>query len=294
MAEIQKPMLAETLPPDRDPAFPVEATPKIDGIRALKVGGKVLSRTFKPIPNKYIRQRLERLLPDGSDGEVLFGDTFQTCTSMVMSADKVPEGMVTYFMFDYVRSDVRRPYTDRMADMRAFFGGKDSLEDGWVQVVPLYPVSLATKDELDAFEEHVLGEGFEGVMVRKPDGAYKFGRSTLREGLLLKIKRFSDDEAVVIGVEELLHNENETTRDAFGHSKRSSHQDNKRPAGVLGALVVRSKAGVEFKIGTGFSAEDRKTLWHRRKSLTGQWVKYKFLEVSVKTAPRHPVFTWVP
>jgi DNA ligase 1 len=287
---ITAPMLAGTLPPDQDPAFPVQASPKIDGIRALKVGGKVQSRTFKPIPNKYIRERLERLLPDGADGEILFGDTFQACTSMVMSVDKVPDGPVTYFMFDYVKSDVRRPYVERMADMRAFFGGADSVAEDRVKVVPLYSVAIETTDELQAFEEHVLGEGYEGVMVRKPDGAYKCGRSTLREGLLLKIKRFSDDEAVVIGAEELLHNENETTQDAFGRSKRSSHQDNKRPAGVLGALVVRSKAGVEFKIGTGFSADDRKALWQRRQSLVGQWVKYKYLEVSVKTAPRHPVF----
>jgi DNA ligase-1 len=39
-------------------------------------------------------------------------------------------------------------------------------------------------------------------------GTYKFGRSTVRDNILLKVKRFLDDEAVVIDIEEKMHNEN--------------------------------------------------------------------------------------
>jgi DNA ligase 1 len=291
---ISKPMLAETLPPDAKPTFPVEATPKIDGIRAIRVGGKLVSRTLKPIPNDLIREQLGAALPDGADGEILYGDSFQRCTSMVMSADKVPSSgtHVTYYMFDLVLSDPNKPYVERMNDMRALFASREAPKpaDKRVRVIPLYPKTISTQAELDAFESRALAEGFEGVMIRRGDGRYKFGRSTLREALLLKIKRFSDAEALVIGCEELLHNENEATVDHLGYSKRSSHRENKTQSGMLGALVVENADGVRFRIGTGFSHEERTDLWKRRASLKGQLAKFKYLEVGVKSAPRHPVF----
>mgnify|MGYP006263262291 CR=1 FL=1 len=51
---ITQPMLAGTLESLADVRYPVYATPKIDGIRCIKVGGRALTRTFKPIPNVYI------------------------------------------------------------------------------------------------------------------------------------------------------------------------------------------------------------------------------------------------
>lgn len=284
-----KPMLAAQLGAGEYPQFPTLATPKLDGIRALKLDGKLVSRTLKPIPNDYIRERLERLLPDGADGEILYGQTFQDCTSMVMSANKIPTTPVIFSMFDYVLSDPLTPYDQRIENMRHFFDGRQSLSCDFVIVKPLYPTLINTKQALDAFEDSMLSKNFEGVIARKPDGKYKYGRSSVREGLLLKIKRFTDDEAVVIGFEQLLHNGNEASVDALGHAKRSSHKHGKTKVDALGAIVVK-KDDVTFKIGTGFTAEDRKTLWEQRDGLMNKLVKYKYLGIGTKTAPRHPVF----
>ena len=57
-------------------------------------------------------------------------------------------------------------------------------------------------------------------MVRTPDSPYKCGRSTEREAWLLKIKRFEDAEAVVLGTYEGMSNMNEAGVDAFGRTKR--------------------------------------------------------------------------
>jgi DNA ligase-1 len=43
--------------------------------------------------------------------------------------------------------------------------------------------------------------------------------------------------------------------------------------------------GVEFNIGTGFTAEDR-----AKKDWVGLIVKYKFFPIGVKDKPRHPVY----
>ena len=55
--------------------------------------------------------------------------------------------------------------------------------------------------------------GFEGAMVRSLDGRYKNGRSTLREGLLLKVKPWKDSEAEILEVYEMMRNENEEEKE---------------------------------------------------------------------------------
>ncbi len=269
-------MLATALPSGSTVVFPIFATPKIDGIRAMIVGGKLVSRTLKPIPNRAASEALECMLPEGADGELVYGDTFQSATSAVMTVAFLPPPTTkfTFYWFDYVRDTADAPYEQRMANVQEYCSTHDGLTSPVVKIVQLHPKSLQTSDALDAFEAQVLDEGFEGVMLRKPGGRYKFGRSTVKEGLLLKLKRFEDAEAQVIGVEEL----------------RRSDGEDKIPGGVLGALVCITQDKVQFKIGTGFSAHDRQELWKQRRALIGRQAKYKFLLVGVKTAPRHPVF----
>ena len=66
--QISKPLLAGKFDPAKA-KFPYAATPKIDGIRFLIVNGQAVSRSFKPIRNKYIQDLLSTALPDGVDGE---------------------------------------------------------------------------------------------------------------------------------------------------------------------------------------------------------------------------------
>jgi len=55
---ITKPMLAGKCTNKNNIKYPVLATPKLDGIGCLVIDGNAVSRTFKPIPNKYIRQEI--------------------------------------------------------------------------------------------------------------------------------------------------------------------------------------------------------------------------------------------
>ena len=62
MSLITRPMLA--VPAKLESIkYPVLATPKIDGIRTLKLDGSLVSRTFHSIPNKHIKTILESILP---------------------------------------------------------------------------------------------------------------------------------------------------------------------------------------------------------------------------------------
>ena len=132
--------------------------------------------------------------------------------------------------------------------------------------------------------------GYEGVMLRKPDGKYKFGRSTAREFILMKLKRFSDAEYKVIGFQERMHNANEATINELGHTERSAHMENMVPRGDLGALVLEMSDGQIFNCGTGFDDKSRKEIWQNRDKYVGRWAKIKSFLIGVKDLPRFPVF----
>jgi DNA ligase-1 len=144
------------------------------------------------------------------------------------------------------------------------------------------------EDMLEYERECVEDYEFEGIMIRSPKGLYKFGRSTVKQGYLLKLKRFKDAEAKIVGFEEMMHNQNELGVDALGHAKRSSKKEGMVPAGVLGAFIVEMDDGTTFKVSTGMTHEDRDSYWKTRDTMIGQLVKYKFQESDGK--PRFPVF----
>jgi DNA ligase-1 len=266
--------------------FPVYASPKIDGVRALIVDGRVYSRSLKLIPNAHVQQTFGRPELNGFDGELVVGSAcasncMQATTSGVMRRDGTPD--VSFHAFDLWDMPAE-PYHTRLLALRRLAEGT-----GGVRV--LEQPTILSQDELDSYEALCLRLGYEGIMVRDPKGKYKFGRSTAKGGELVKVKRFTDDEAVVIGYEERMHNDNAATTDELGHTKRSTHQENLRAAGDLGALVCRTPTGVTFSVGTGFTAEQRQDLWASRQSLIGKLAKYRHFAVTgVLEAPRFPVF----
>jgi DNA ligase-1 len=151
----------------------------------------------------------------------------------------------------------------------------------------------ASLEELQAYEERCLADGYEGVMIRTPGSPYKCGRSTEREGYLLKIKRFEDAEAVVLDTYEGMSNLNPAEKDAFGRTKRSLAQAGMIGRGELGGFIVRHlSTGVEFRLGYNHvvGGIDRVTLWQTRETLIGRVVKFSHQPSGAKDAPRFPKF----
>ena len=287
---IAKPLLAATLENLDDVKFPCFVTPKIDGIRSLKQQ-QMLSRTFKPIRNSVMNKLLSELLPEGADGEICIDDsTFQATTSAVMTGHKVYDEKFSYYWFDYVVDDPLKSYTDRVNDMKKYVDDHPHiLEHEQVKIIPLFPIEINNIDELSRYEREVLAKGFEGVMIRRPDGKYKFGRSTLKEGILLKMKQFKDAEATIISMSPRLKNTNAKSKDNFGYSKRSTHKSGKVEEETMGSIEV-DYDGVVFSIGTGFDDEQRKHFWENKDSYIGKLAKFKYFEMGSKDAPRFPVF----
>jgi DNA ligase-1 len=275
--------------------FPLLASQKLDGLRATVQGGVLLSRSLKPLPNKYV-QELFGKLPEGLDGELVVGNTFapdafRKTTSLVMSDDKpldfFPGETLVYRVFDRYHPELgfRFRLADAVNEINAL------VRASLYHVVPVPHTVINNLEELNTFEASMLDKGAEGVMVRNLDGPYKQGRATEKSGDLVKVKRFEDSEAEITGSYEEMYNGNEATISEVGRTKRSSAKEGLVPKGTLGGLEARDvKSGVEFKIGAGFTADQRAGLWLDRPSLVGQIVKYKFFPTGGKEKPRHPTF----
>jgi DNA ligase-1 len=288
-----KPNLAATLTKPELIKFPVWASPKIDGIRCVVFDGVAYSRSLKPIPNPLVQEFASAFsgLLEGLDGELTVGSpTDANCmqNSMAVMAKK-GEPDFTFHVFDYVDPSVSEfIYDERTVIVEGrvspFYARYPEID---IRMVPQH--SCMHMDDLNTLEAQFLAEGYEGLMIRSGDAEYKYGRSTEREGGLVKVKRFVDAEAVVVGFEEEMRNENEATRNATGRTERSTAQAGLVGKGSLGALVVE-RGGVRFNIGTGFTAQQRSEFWEMQASLLGRYVTFKFFDHGTVDAPRHPVY----
>jgi DNA ligase-1 len=289
-----KPNLAATLTKPELIKFPVYCSPKIDGIRCVVFDGVAYSRSLKSIPNPFVQAFVKENADwlEGLDGELVVGsDTDPNCMQNSMAVmSKKGEPDFTFHVFDRVVSyfALNTSFQARRSMVRSLTNYRKN-----PRVRAVEQLLRTNLDDLDTLESCYLADGYEGMMIRNPEESYKFGRSTEREGGLVKVKRFTDAEAEVIGFVEEMHNENEATRSETGATERSTSKAGLVGKGTLGALVCRhidDPDGTTFNIGTGFTAAQRVDFWERRHEIVEQLVTFKYFNHGIKEAPRHPVF----
>lgn len=299
-----KPLLAVNLENPTGLPYPVYASDKLDGIRCLTGPAVIpgnrctaLTRSLKSIKNEFIRDWIESNCDPGLDGEIMIRgedgkfEPFGDISSAVMSVNGQPD--FEYWVFDCVKwNDSGEPFKYRTQ----LLCGRRELHDAktFHRVRRLNQMMINSEAELDAFETDALLRGHEGIMVRRMDGIYKFGRSTEKEAILLKVKRFKTDEAKVFGIEEEMENTNEKTLESGGKAKRSSHQAGMKGKGRMGKLIVEDiKTGERFGLGTGFTAAQRQKIWdewNTYDTVCHKIVTYKHQPHGAKDKPRIPVF----
>lgn len=312
-----RPMLAEKVPPELgvDPFLPAYVSAKIDGVRALIRDGVVWSKTLERIPNHYVQRVLGQPAFEGLDAELTVGPPYdstgddnviQRTLSGVMSQGGEPDFML--WVFDYHNgAATATPFARRLELLEQAFAEPFYAGHPRVQLLEQTLVTDAAK--LADMQEDHLERGFEGLILRNPEGLYKFGRSTanppgatrngkpggkeLQPWVMLKLKKFSSGEMRVTGGEEMMHNTNDLDENALGLAKRSTAAEGMVPAGVLGVLIGTDlKSGKTVRVGSGFTAKERAALWPQLPQLVanGALVRYKHFEIGVKDAPRHAVF----
>lgn len=307
-----KPMLAS----DWDEAkvqFPCIAQPKIDGVRGLNMTGRLTGRSLKAHKNVYATEFFSHPALIGFDGEFAVAeDTHPELCRLTSSAMNTISGapQLMWHLFDYITPvTAGLPYDRRynLLDMRLGEMSKDPELKFLMQHLDIVPMEWCDNmEDLLALDNEWLDLGYEGTIIRHPYQAHKQGRSTVKEGGLLRIKRFIDAEAVVIEIVEGQTNGNEAKVNELGHTERSTHQENMIPNGQVGSLTCRMLKDVfdpqiktkkllsEGQIVTvapgKMTAEMRKHYFENPSELLGEAIKFKLFPKGGKDKPRFPTF----
>ncbi len=281
-----RPMKGEPAPDDLSTlTFPKLVAAKLDGWRLVSRDGVALTNTLKPFRNRHVQALFGRPDLHGLDGEVIVGaptggDVINRTTQGVSPVEGEPD--VTFWVFDDFSVD--GPFHQRFEAMC-----KRVIALNLPYIKPVLHLIAPDHEAVAMFERQHLDLGYEGVMLRCPNGPYKYGKATVKEGWLLKLKRFVDDEALIIGVKEEMENTNEKVRDARGISKRGSAKNGKVPKGTLGAVICRLADGTEFPAAGGSDARCEE-LWAMRDELPGKIAKVRYFGRTADGALRHPQF----
>ena len=254
--------------------YPVYASWKYDGIRAVMREEGLFSRTEKLIPNQFIQNWARNILPDGWEGELLLNNPvapYRQVASAVMSRDGEPNFL--FMVFDICSPAWEFiPFAGRYQTISKNWDGRDYRLRDRLRIA--MNQCLETEAAVRQAYDEAISLGYEGLMLRDPNGHYRRGRASSSTQELLKMKEVLDEEATVLSVYE------ETMCDGTSRKKNR-----------MGGFVARFDDGATFGVGTGFVAEERDAFWQSPDLIVGKRVTIKYQPPrEVGQAPRFPVF----
>lgn len=227
---------------------------KYDGLRGFWNGTEFRSR----LGNKfYAPEYFTKDFPktDHLDGELFLGrKQFEDTVSIVKSQNTDDDRWenIKFMVFDITTMP------DSDFETRVKYLNEHISKCKYIEIVK--HEMCKGKDSLITKREEIEKKGGEGLMLRKPNSKYVGTRSST----LLKVKSFSDDEAIIIG---------------------AGSRGKGKFANMVGSLKVRNAKGVEFFVGSGLSKQQR-----MNPPKTGTIITYKYQELTKAGVPRFPTF----
>lgn len=226
---------------------------KLDGVRAYWNGENLISRqgNIYHAPHWFIADFPNSTL----DGELWLGrQRFDELSGTVRKDIPIDSEwmLIRYMVFD--SPDAGGNFDQRLAQLKTIIDGKSS---PYLKLVKQQKFSA--EPALMAYLDEVIALGGEGVMLHLGSAPYR----SIRSDDLLKLKRYQDAEAVVIG-----------------------HLPGKgKYEGMLGAILVETDDGRRFKIGSGFSDAQRQA-----PPAIGTNITYKYVGLTSTGIPRFASF----
>ena len=272
--------------------LPTFAQPKIDGVRGLNLDGNLVGRSLKAFKNRALTAKFSKAKYQGLDGELAFGN--ETSSSLCRDTTGItgtiagPADGFVWHVFDLVTEEtIKLPYYERYS---LLVKKVEELDEDCIKLVPYF--NLQSSAEVEEYDEENLTEGYEGTILRNPYSLYKEGRPSKKEQQLMRIKRFSDSEALVLAVVEGRTNLNEAVINELGRSERSSHAENQVPNGMVGSLTCKDlESGMTITVSPGeMDHIERKFYFGNPQEIVGKTITYKSFKKGVKTLPRFPTF----
>lgn len=257
--------------------YPVMVQPKLDGIRLVLTKDGMMSRNGKPIlsaPHIHkaaLASGIFDKYPDLIlDGELYCHDLnqdFNRIISLVRKSKPTKEDLeeskqfIQLWCYDvpsYPGTNAERD--DFRQQLFTLFLGREDIRQNFRYVESTWCNSEA---EVDAQLERNLEAGYEGAIIRLPEGMYENRRSKS----LLKYKKFQDEEFLIEDLEEGRGN----------------------LAGKVGRVICQTKEGKRFAAGMKFSHEEAQEMWeHRDQYIDCKLVTIKYFNITPDGLPRFP------
>ena len=198
---------------------------KLDGIRGYWDGTQLVSRQGNAIESpKWFTQNWPKT---AMDGELWIDrDQFQQTLSCIKkeSLDKSCWRKIRFMIFDLPKNT--QIFTERIKTMTTLIATTDS---SYLKIIKQYKVE--NNAQLNNKLNTIIDNKGEGLMLHLGSAYYHVGRTAN----IMKLKKHQDAEARVI---------------AHFPGKGKYH-------GMLGAVKVKTSSGIVFKIGSGFSDNER-------------------------------------
>lgn len=307
---------------------------KKDGCRlGLGLADKPLTRSLKEPKSKLVLSRFQPLndlckeLKIAIDGEfymhgLKFNEIFRFFSNSDVTRDSYRDQLIKESKKD--SRVFREEYNGRSVDFMSTFhedlkfwlfdgividrpdlvGFEERMEEILVRLqsvyIDEYPIVLfdstevSTVEELDYLYEAALDDGWEGLVITHKDHEYKFGRNSLKQGTILKMK---DDEreydGIVVDVKEGSQIKAGIERgvNELGRSTTSKKKGDRESSGKAKSFVVEFEGIGTFDVGLkGFNDEAKEELLRNKDSYIGRHFKYIGM-APVKDYPRHAYFS---
>jgi DNA ligase-1 len=228
---------------------------KYDGIRAIWTGDKLITRQGNPI---YAPTWFTDPLPDvWLDGELWSThNDFAFIMSTVRKNAPVDHEWrkIRYMVFDAPDEAKEMPFEKRYQRYSRIVNRLNVSH-----VRPVEQFSVENNQALSLLLETYVKNGAEGLMLHRKLATFENGRTDN----LLKLKPYMDAEAKVVAI-------------LNGAGKYD---------GMMGSILVEMPSGIRFKIGSGFSDDER-----RHPPQPGEYVTYKYHGFTERGIPRFASF----
>ena len=257
----------------------IAVEPKLDGIRCFAIvqdnQAQLFARSGKLISNfdDTIGSDLLKLGDGCYDGE-LMGDDFISIMRQAYRKESVDSSCVYLALFDYLPIEEWKSGVAKMSCYNRFETLFDKMSEGAgcmrrfvrvdkVRIVERTYLQSHEFDKIAELHDEYVSSGFEGAMIKDCEAPYRFGRGYE----VMKLKAFHDTDLEIKSLEE-------------GTGKH---------LGKLGSVVVEFN-GVEVRVGSGFSDEEREEVWKDPDSFVGRIVEVRYQEVTPDGSLRFPTF----
>ena len=293
-----RPQLCPNEQPDLDKLkFPLLASFKYDGVRAIFKDGELLSRSLKPLDNKSLNDRFHAIKQYSKDNNVILDGEFYTdsvpfneLSGIIRSSDQELPADLCFYCFDYLTEE-NKTFMTRVKD----YNHARDLEkqcQGY-----FHPVTQKVVEDIETLEasfEFALEHGFEGLILRNPTSYYKFGRASLKQDIAYKMKPFVTFDAKIIGITQAteVREGAEKKTNELGRSVTSQKKDDRVLIDKAATFTVLYKGKSSEVALAKHTDEMKEHIWKHKDKYIGRMIEYKCMEVGMNEGglPRHSNF----